>query len=368
MPKIYSFIFLFFQLINVNSQKLPKDTLSLIFAGDIMSHDPQIRSAYRSDTQTYDYSENFQYIKPLFNQADFVIANLETTLGIKPYSGYPQFSAPPAIAKACKNAGINILATANNHSCDKSRKGIIATINTLDSLNILHFGTYKSAEDKTQNNPLILNKNNIKIALLNYTYGTNGLPIPSPVKVNLINKKEIKKDIEKAKKEQPDLIIVFLHWGSQYKNHPNQKQKDLVDFLNKQGVYIVIGSHPHVIQDIDYQRDYLPKNDLLSVYSLGNFISNQRTYPRDGSMIVRLNFTKNQTGKIRLNHFETIPVWVYKYKKDNKNHYEILPIEDFKLHPDYFQSNKDYQKMMQYYKHFLSYHFDEVSKTVNSVK
>jgi len=361
----YSLIILLLCLTSVSSQELPKDTLSLIFAGDIMSHGPQIKSAYRSDTQTYDYSENFQYIKPLFKQVDFVIANLETTLGVKPYSGYPQFSAPPALAQACKDAGINILATANNHSCDKSKKGIISTINILDTLNILHFGTYKSALDKTQNNPLIINKNNIKIALLNYTYGTNELPIPSPVKVNLINKKEIKKDIETAKKEHPDLIIVFLHWGNQYKNHPNQKQKDLVDFLNQQGVHIVIGSHPHVIQDVDYQRDYISNNDVLTVYSLGNFISNQRTYPRDGSMIVRLNFTKNQIGDICLSHFEAIPIWVYKYKKDYKNHYEILPVESFKFKPDYFQSNSDYQRMMHYYKHFLSYHFDEISKIVN---
>jgi len=366
MTKIYSFIILFLLLTVANSQELPKDTLSLIFAGDIMSHGPQIKSAYRLDTQTYDYSENFRYVKPFFNQADFVIANLETTLGIKPYSGYPKFSAPPALAQACKNAGINVLATANNHSCDKSKKGIISTINILDTLNILHFGTYKSTSHKTQNNPLIINKNNIKIALLNYTYGTNGLPIPYPVKVNLINKKLIKKDIETAKKEQPDMIIVFLHWGLQYKNHPDQKQKDLVDFLNRQGVHFVIGSHPHVIQDIDYQRDYISNNDFLSVYSLGNFISNQRTYPRDGSMIIRLKFTKNQTGQIRLSHFEAIPVWVYKYKKDNKKHYEILPVESFKLKPDYFQSNNDYQKMMHYYKHFLSYHFDEISKVVNN--
>jgi poly-gamma-glutamate synthesis protein (capsule biosynthesis protein) len=350
------------------SQELPKDTLSLIFTGDIMSHGPQIKSAYRSDIKTYDYSENFRYVKPVFAQADFVIANLETTLGIKPYSGYPQFSAPPALAQACKDAGINVLATANNHSCDKSKRGILSTINILDTLNILHFGTYKNVPDKTKYHPLIIDKNNIKIALLNYTYGTNGLPVLPPVKVNLINKKEIKKDIESAKKAQPDLIIVFLHWGSQYQNHPNQQQKKLVDFLNKEGVDLVIGSHPHVIQDIDYQQDYILKKDLLTVYSLGNFISNQRTYPRDGSMIVRLKFTKNQAGKIRLSGFEAIPVWVYKFKKDNKNHYEILPIEDFKLRPGYFQSNKDYQKMMQYYKHFLSYHFDEISKIVKGVK
>ncbi len=355
MKKIYSSLLFLMILFNVTGQNFPADTLQLMFVGDIMSHGPQIRAAYRPEADTYDFTENFKYISPIFKQADWVIGNLETTLGVKPYSGYPQFSAPPALAIACSEAGINILATANNHSCDKGRRGIVNTIDVLDSLNITHLGTYKNLVEKQQNTPLILEKKGLKLAILNYTYGTNGLSIPSPTKVNLIDKVLIKQDIIKAQSMQPDVIIAFMHWGKQYQNNPDKTQKTLVDFFHKNGVNIVIGSHPHVIQDVDYERDYVKYKDYFTVYSLGNFISNQRTFLRDGSMIVRLAITKNEAGKVRLTGYELIPLWVYKYQKEKQWHYEILPVEQFQYKPDYFQKNTDYQKMMHYYKHFLNY-------------
>ncbi len=357
MSKIYNSFLIFFISLYINGQTFSKDTLQIMFVGDIMSHGPQIKAAYQSQTGTYDFSESFKYVTGIFKQADWVIGNLETTLGVKPYSGYPQFSAPPALAKACRDAGINVLATANNHSCDKGKKGIINTINLLDSISVKHLGTYKNNIERQNATPLILDKKGIKVAVLNYTYGTNGLPVPKPAVVNLIDTKLIKKDIVKAKTLDPDIIIAFLHWGQQYKNKPGQTQKQLVDFFHKQGVNIVIGSHPHVIQDVDFERDYINFIDYFTVYSLGNFISNQRTFPRDGSMIVHLSVTKNNRGQVRLTGYKLIPVWVYKYQNKNnrKWHYEILPVEHFKYRPDYFIKNTDYQKMMHYYKHFLKY-------------
>jgi len=328
------------------------DSLKLMFAGDIMSHKPQIKAAYDLQKKTYDYSENYQYVDSVFRRADLVIANLETTLGVKPYSGYPQFSAPAELAFYVKKAGVDVLATANNHSCDKGLKGVLNTLNVLDTLNIMHFGTYRNQNERDSLTPLIIEKNNIKVAFLNYTYGTNGIPVPKPAKVNLIDKKQIKADVEKAKKLLPDVIIVFLHWGIQYKYKPDKTQKDLVKFLYDLDVNIVIGSHPHVLQPVVYEYDALNDIDYLTVYSLGNFISNQRKYPRDGSMIFSLKLTKDDKGKIRIADYDYIPVWVYKYQKDKKYHYEILPVEDFKFRPDYFQTNAQYQKMMRYYKFF----------------
>ena len=353
MYKIYSTIFfLFGWYFSVFSQPLSKDSLYIMFAGDIMSHSPQTKAAYDTVTQNYDYTENFKYVKTIFQQADFVVGNLETTLGVKPYSGYPQFSAPPALTKACRDAGINVLGTANNHSCDKRRRGIVKTIDILDSLQIYHTGTFRNKAEKDSLTPLILEKNGIKLAILNYTYDTNGIPIPKPTKVNLIDTTAIKQDIKQAKLQHPDEIIVFLHWGEQYKNHPNKQQKQLVAFLHRNDINIIIGSHPHVIQDIDYEIDYLNNKTYLTVYSLGNFISNQRTFPRDGSMIVGFKLVKDTWGKIHLTGFKRIPIWVYKYIKSKRRHYEILPVEDFKLRPDYFVKNRDYQKMMRYYKHY----------------
>jgi len=355
MFKIYSIIVLILIRIHLLvAQQLPADSLQIMFVGDIMSHGPQLQAAYQATDKTYDYTENFKYVKTIFQQADFVIGNLETTLGVKPYAGYPQFSAPPALAKACRDAGINVLATANNHSCDKGRRGIVKTLDMLDSLQILHTGTYRNQKEKQEKNALIVEKNGIKLALLNYTYGTNGIPVPAPTQVNLIDTTAIKKDIKIARLENPDDIIVFLHWGEQYQNHPNKSQKKLVDFLHRQGVSWIIGSHPHVIQDVDYEQDYLNNQTYFTVYSLGNFISNQRKFPRDGSIIVSLKFTKNaKSGRLQLSGYKTLPVWVYKYTKEDKRHYEILPVEDFLFRPDYFIRNSDYKKMMQYYKHYI---------------
>ena len=355
MYKIYSFFYLVFAGLSLYAQPVAEDSIRIMFIGDIMNHRPQIKAAYNPDTQSYDYNGNFKYVKNIFHQADFVAGNLETTLGIKPYSGYPQFSAPPALAAACRDAGINVLVTANNHSCDKGLKGIIKTLDILDSLHIDHTGTFRNKTAKDSLTPLILKKNGITLALLNYTYGTNGIPEPIPAKVNLIDTVAIKRDIEKSRLKNPDAIIVFLHWGQQYKNHPDKQQKKLVNFLHRNGINIIIGSHPHVIQDIDYELDYLNNQTYLTVYSLGNFISNQRTFPRDGSMIADIQLKKDLKGKLHITHFKTIPVWVYKFMKQKRLHYEILPIEKFKFRPGYFLKNPDYQKMMRYYKHYKSF-------------
>ena len=351
MRTFYSFLLSLF-FVSVSAQTSISDTLRIMFVGDIMNHGPQIKAAYDAKSKDYHYDENFQFLLPIFSQADWVIGNLETTLGVKPYAGYPQFSAPPALARDCQQAGVNVLATANNHSCDKRKKGIINTLDVLDTLQIKHFGTYRSQKERDSLTPLILQSKGFSIALLNYTYGTNGLPVPYPTKVNIIDKKQIKADIEKSKLLHPDAIIVFLHWGTQYKSKPNGYQKDLVKFLHKQGINIIIGSHPHVLQPIEYKNDTLNKRQELTVYSLGNFISNQRTYPRDGSMILRFEITRDIEGNLRILPPKTVPLWVYKYNKKKKRHYEILPVEDFIYSPNFFKRNADYQKMMRYYKYY----------------
>jgi len=355
MQKIYSYfyyisILLIYSL--TTAQKHPVDTLKIMFVGDIMNHGPQLRAAYNSSTGEYDFSGNFTYVQPVFSKAHMVVGNLETPVGLKPYAGYPQFSAPPALVTACKQAGIGVLATANNHACDKRKKGIIATLDVLDSLQVYHLGTYRNQREKDSLTPLLVPVAGVQVALLNYTYGTNGLPVPYPTKVNLIDKQKIKEDIAKAKAKNPDILMVFLHWGEQYHNKPDKAQKELAAFIRGQGVDLIIGSHPHVIQAVDYEMDVLNNRTYLTAYSLGNFISNQRTAPRDGSMILSLNLTRNSQGNWQVAGYETIPIWVYKYQKDKKWHYEILPVEDFKLQPEYFTQNADYQKMMRYYKHY----------------
>ncbi len=359
-----NWLFIIFFPFWLNAQKAPDSLrfqkLKLVFGGDIMCHGPQLRAAYNDTLQSYNFDRNYSFVNSIFSMADYVLLNLETTIGVKPYSGYPQFSAPPELLQAIKKSGINVLMTANNHACDKRKKGIVSTLDFLDSLNFFHAGTYRNPKERKFLNPLILKKNGIKIAVLNYTYGTNGIPTPYPTIVDKISLPIIKKDLEKTRKYHPDIIIAFLHWGEQYHKFASKQQKKLADFLHKHQVDLVIGSHPHVIQPMEIKRDSIGKIHQVTIYSLGNFISNQRKYPRDGSVLVQLTLAKNPEGKIWVDDFQTIPLWVYKYYENKKTYYLILPVKDFILQPDFFKQNSDYQKMMKFYKYYQSFEFEKL--------
>lgn len=339
---LFFFIFLFhlaFFAQNGNSVKL-------LFLGDIMGHGPQIDAAHNVATKSYNYDSNFKYFKNTFAQADFVIGNLEVTLGTKPYTGYPQFSSPPELAEAIKNAGIGILGTANNHSCDRRKKGIIKTIDILDSLDIKHLGTYTSDSAKDSLQPLLIEKNNIRIALLNYTYGTNGIPIPLGTAVNLLDKETIQNDVVTAKALHPDQIIAFVHWGQQYKDLPTASQKAWYAYFKSLGVNIVIGSHPHVVEPMHWDRE---SNELV-VYSLGNFVSNQRAFPRDGGAMFELTLTKNEE-LTEISGAQYLLTWVHKRAFVNGFDYFVLPVEEFEYKKAYFEKDTDLKKMKLFAKH-----------------
>ena len=306
-----------------NNNKDVSDTISLVFMGDVMGHTPVLKSFYNKEQKTYNFDYLFEKVLPLIKNSDYAIANLELTLAGRPFTGYPRFSAPVELAMSCKDAGIQILATANNHSCDRGKNGIIKTINKLDKIGVRHFGTYINKKARDEFNLLILEKNTIKIGLLNYTYGTNGLPIPEGLCVNLIDTSQMKLDIEKSKKARLDKLVVLLHWGVEYQLKPSKEQRKLAEFLYKNGVDVIIGSHPHVIQPMEFKKN---KEGLekLTVFSLGNFISNQRKPNTDGGAIVKLNFVKknNKTKLLTPGYFLT---WVNKFMEKGRNKYQIIP-------------------------------------------
>tara|TARA_Y100000385_G_scaffold223849_1_gene234009 strand:- start:21 stop:1157 length:1137 start_codon:yes stop_codon:yes gene_type:complete len=303
---------------------LDEDSVSFIFVGDIMGHMPFINSAFVDSLGHYDFTPVFSKVSPFFKSVDFTVGNLEVTLGGEPYSGYPRFSSPDELAFSCKKSGINVLMTANNHTCDRGRKGILRTLNVLDSAKISHTGSFKDSSGWSKNNLLILEKHNIRVGVLNYTYGTNGLPVPKGTIVNIIDTNLIKQDILRSKEGKIDKLIVFLHWGRQYKSHPSKSQKKTADFLHKNGVDIVIGSHPHVIQKMKYKKGLNNKSKKLVVYSLGNFISNQREVSRDGGLMVKITIRKreNLTSILTPSYYLT---WVNKFRNNRGNNYEILP-------------------------------------------
>ncbi|MBQ2553865.1 MAG: CapA family protein, partial [Prevotella sp.] len=182
--------------------------VTLLFAGDLMQHDGQIKAARMSDG-TYDYSDVFKRVTPEISEADIAIANFEVTLGGPPFKGYPQFCAPDEYLVAAKDAGFDVLLTANNHCVDTRERGLRRTIDQMDSLKIPHLGTYKNREERDKQYPFIIEHDGIRICLLNFTYGTNGIPVPAPFVVNLEDTTEIARDIAKAKSMKPDVIIAF---------------------------------------------------------------------------------------------------------------------------------------------------------------
>ncbi|MDZ4840454.1 MAG: CapA family protein [Bacteroidota bacterium] len=278
--------------------------ISIVFAGDIMSHLPQTNSCKIGDDK-FDYSDWFEYISLYLHQADLCIANLETTLAGKPYSGYPQFSAPDTLAWFIKQAGFNYLVTANNHSADRSSDGISRTIEVLDKFKILHTGTYLNDSIRMATTPSYVTVKGIKIALMNYTYGTNGIPVRKPVVVSLIDTIQIGLDIAKAKKDGAEIIIPIFHWGLEYQREANAEQKAIAKYCLVQGVSAIIGSHPHVLQPLTWYG-YQPV-----IYSLGNYVSNQRKRYTDGGGMLKLSFTKVK-GKVSIvKPAKFLPTWVY---------------------------------------------------------
>ncbi len=347
--KIRILLFFFCMALPSAGQKagLPEQKLSLLFIGDIMGHDEQIWAAENRENHSYNYDTVFRYIKPVISDSDIAIANFEVTLAGSPYSGYPRFSSPAALAGACRNAGIDYLVTANNHAADRGINGISGTIDRLDSLGIPHTGTFADQASRDSLQPMMIRKNGFSIALLNYTYGTNGIKVPSPAVVNMLDKSLITGDIQKAKNNRPDMIILFLHWGTEYDTVPSILQYDLAEFLFTQGVDLVIGSHPHVIQKMMwYKRDQVNK-DRIVVFSLGNFISNQRKPKTDGGSMVRIEITRDEKSVYILDTGFYL-TWVYTPIENYRKKFFVLPCSEFENIPGFFRNPADFAQMKRF--------------------
>lgn len=271
-----------------------QERITLLFVGDLMQHRAQIDAARTPDGK-YDYSPCFSLVKDQISHADIAVGNLEVTFGGKPYSGYPAFSAPDEYLQAIKDAGFDVLLTANNHCLDRGKKGLERTITLIDSLFMPYAGTYRNKKERKQRYPLFIREKGFCIAFLNYTYGTNGIKAASPNIVNYIDKETILEDIRSAQAACPDAIIACMHWGEEYQSLPNREQRELTDWLLEQGVTHIIGSHPHVIQPMELRKDGNQQHAI--VYSLGNFISNMSAPNTDGGLIFTLQFEKSPLPK-----------------------------------------------------------------------
>lgn len=325
------FIFLIFKLSSVifvpkdnskeiqiaeTSSKPEPITIHISAFGDTMCHLTNIKNAYDSSSKDYDFSNVFKNIRKYTENADITIGNLETTFAgsSRGYTGYPTFNAPEILGQNLKDIGVDVLTTANNHCMDKGISGLVSTLNFLDNYGIAHTGTSRSEDE--QNTILIKDVNGIKIAFLSYTYGTNGITVPSDktYSVNLIDKDLIKKHIASAKEQNVDVICVSMHWGIEYKLKPNSTQEELSDFLFENGVDIILGSHPHVLEPMKKRTITLndgTTKDGFVIYSLGNFVSGQVYANTKSTVILDIQITKNSEGKISIDSVKYTPVYLY---------------------------------------------------------
>jgi poly-gamma-glutamate capsule biosynthesis protein CapA/YwtB (metallophosphatase superfamily) len=304
--------------------------VSLSLVGDLMTHLPQVNNARLADG-SFDFNPSFEYVKPYLSSADFTIGNLETTCAgpKRPYSGYPAFNTPDAFVTALKNTGFDLLVTSNNHSMDTEEEGLLRTIDVITQNGLSYTGTHKTQRDR--DSVRIYNLKGLTLAVLNYTYGTNGI-LPRPdhkYMLNVIDTLLIQNDIANARKAGAELVLVFFHYGQENIAEPNTDQRFIVNKTILYGADLIIGAHPHVIGPVDYYKTVNAAIDTGFVaYSLGNFISNQYWRYTDAGLILNIrlqkNFTKNKT---RVSDVSYIPTWVYRSTSPLRKGHTVIPSE-----------------------------------------
>ena len=334
----------------VKKEKVKEEKLSLVMVGDALLHSSLYNDAYQNGT--YNFSPQLELIKPIVQNYDLAFYNQESILGGTSLglSSYPTFNSPQEFGDAMVDAGFNLVSLANNHTMDKGVKAIESSCNYWKTKDVLTAGSYCSGEDA--DNIQVKEKNGIKYALLAYTYGTNGISVPQdkPYLVNLYSDEKAKADIEKVR-DKVDLLIVSMHWGTEYRSEPTDEQKREAEYLSSLGVDIIIGTHPHVIEPITYI------GNTLVIYSLGNFISAQTT-SNDYNTIVELmtsvdvvKTTKNGQSEIKLENLNNELLYNY-YKKGSRwTDFKVIPFSQMNesYNPDYKRLYEKYSGVVRMY-------------------
>ena len=328
----------------VQKEETKTSKLSLIMVGDALLHGSVYRDAYKNGV--YNFDSQLEYIKPIVQNYDLAFYNQESILGGTELglSDYPTFNSPWEFGDAMINSGFNLVSLANNHTMDRGEKAVSNSCEYWKSKeNVLAVGSYCSKEDSETIQ--IKEKNGIKYTLLAYTYGTNGISVPQGKEylVNLYSDEKVKNDIAKVR-DKVDLLIVSMHWGTEYRTEPTEEQKREAEYLSSLGVDIIIGTHPHVIEPITYI------NDTLVIYSLGNFISAQSTNNDYNTMVELMTSVdiikeeKDGQTTIKLDNLNNELLFNY-YKKGSKwTDFKVVPFSQ--MNSSY---NSDYQRLYNKY-------------------
>ncbi|MEG6616842.1 CapA family protein [Peptococcaceae bacterium 1198_IL3148] len=325
--------------------------------GDFLMHMPVINAAWDNNIGKYDFASQLNPVKSLLAKPDLTIANLETRLAGQNnggYSGYPVFNCPEQLAYDLKAVGIDVVTTANNHSLDRGFSGLLTTLDNLEAAGLKPVGNYRTMEERKV--PLIIDVKGIKIGILNYTDSVNGIPIPAGKEyaINMVDLEKINNDIQQLKSAGSDVIIMYLHFGIEYQRYPNEQQKQLVDQLFAMGIDIIFGDHVHVIQPMEKRSINFAGQDkeVFVIYSLGNFISNQRWQYSDSGVIVNIQLEKHPATNITtITKVDYVPTWVHTYLANGKKHYRVVAVEkamrDYEQQLDATITPSDYQRLQQ---------------------
>ncbi len=299
--------------------------VTLLFAGDLMAHEAQLDAARRG--KGYDFKPSFAAVKDIVGACDIAVANFETTLGggRGGYTGYPRFSAPDEFAAAVKDAGFDVLTTANNHCMDRGFAGLKRTVEKLRELGFDTCGTYPAPDGRDR--PLVREAKGVKVAFLSWTYGTNGIPV-APDKqwsvARLDSARAVSGDFARARALAPDFVVALPHIGAEYVPSPPRAVVAFVEKALALGADAVIASHPHVVQPFELRAPEGGPRAFIA-WSMGNFVSGQRAEPRDMGALARLTIEKSG-GVARVVSADVIPTWVQMRTRRGKRVFRVLPL------------------------------------------
>lgn len=326
-------------------EEIKESKLNLVMVGDALLHGSVYKDAYINGK--YDFTKQLELIKPIIKNYDLAFYNQETILGGTELglSDYPTFNSPKEFGDNMIDIGFNIVNLATNHTMDRGEKAIISSCDYWNQKKeeILFAGSYCSKEESEEIK--IKEKNGIKYTMLSYTYGTNGISVPEGKEylVNLYSDEKAKKDIEKVR-DKVDLLLVSMHWGTEYRTEPTDEQKREAKYLSDLGVDIIIGTHPHIIEPIEYI------DNTLVIYSLGNFISAQSTNNDYNTMIELMSSvdiikqTKNGKSKIKLENLNNELLYNYYEKGSTWHNFKVIPFSQ--MNENY---NSEYKRLYDKY-------------------
>lgn len=286
-----------------------KTVISLVAVGDDLIHDPIYQSAKKSNGK-YDFSNVFKHVKKDVQAADIAVINQETIFTNGSYSGYPCFGSPKALGKAIRDAGFDVVQCATNHTMDRGESAIRTTLQywkRYPEIKVLGIHSSKKAAKKVA----VVERQGVRVAFLNYTYGLNGIPTPYGKgylvdRLNWGNRSKIKSDIKRAKKAA-DMVVVCVHEGIEYEYTPSFDQKRWAKWFANQGVSLYLGTHPHVVQPVRWVKSSSGKHKMLTYYSLGNFVSSQNEVPRVLGAMASVKIVKDAKGA-RVKSYDMIPL------------------------------------------------------------